>query len=116
MGSAEREVKSFYPRAEKLDLEQVIRDGFRLPDKLIQPLLGHFAIALIVNVATMRCARQMSINEDTKWNGGPSHCRSHDEMKIAGVKAVCDSPVGRVQCNRFPADYPITLQCPMVEP
>jgi hypothetical protein len=96
MGSAEREVKSFYTKAEKLDLKQVIRDGFRLPDELIQPLLGHFAIALIVNVATMRCARQLSINEDAKWNGGSSHCRSHDEMKIAGVKTVRDSPAGRV--------------------
>ena len=99
MGSAEREVKSFYPRAEKLDLEQVVRDGFRLPDKLIQPLLGHFAIALIVNVATMRCARQMSINENAKWN----------RRSLAPQVPLRDEDRGRESGMRF-ARWPCPVQ------
>ena len=92
-GSAERERKSLHARIEKLDLELSISDGLRLSDQLIQPLFGHRTVALVVNVNSVSSARRLSIDEHAKSNGSSSHCRSHDEMKIAGVKAVRDPPL-----------------------
>ena len=39
-GSAERERKRFHARIETFDLELAIHDGRRLPDQLIEPLVG----------------------------------------------------------------------------
>src|SRR5260370_19486597 len=96
-GSAEREHKSLHARIEKLDLELSISNGLRLADQLIQPRFGHRAVALLVNVTAMSRARCLPIDEHAKAHGGSSRRWSHDEMKIAGVKAVRDAPVGRVQ-------------------
>ena len=48
-GSAEGEHKCLHARIEKLDLELAISNVPRLPDQLIQPLVGHRAVALFVN-------------------------------------------------------------------
>ena len=95
--SAERERKSLHARIEKLDLELSISDGLRLPDQLIQPLFGHRAVALFVDVDAVSSARRLSIDADAKAHGSSSRRRAHDEMKIAGVKAVRDPSVGLVQ-------------------
>jgi len=55
-GSAERERKRLQARIEELDLEQSVRDGVRLSDQLIQPLLGNRAVALIVDVDSVSSA------------------------------------------------------------
>jgi hypothetical protein len=114
-GSAEREHKSLYARIEKLDLELSISNGLRLSDQLIQPLLGNRTVALVVNVTSVSSARRLSIDEHAKSHGSSSRCRCHDEMKIAGVKAVGDAPVGLVQhCGRL-LHRPITRKGPMIE-
>src|ERR1700730_9565886 len=46
-GSAERERENLHARIEKLDLELSISNGLRLSDQLIQPRLGHGAVALV---------------------------------------------------------------------
>jgi hypothetical protein len=114
-GSAERERKSLHARIEKLDLELSISDGLRLSDQLIQPLFGNRAVALGVNVNSVSSARRLSIDEHAKSHGSSSRCRSHDEMKIAGVKAVRDPPVGLVQHSGLFLHRPITRKGPMIE-
>jgi hypothetical protein len=47
---AESERKSLDARTQKLDLELVIDDRLLLPDQLVQPLLGHDALAFRINV------------------------------------------------------------------
>jgi hypothetical protein len=42
-------------------------------------------------------ARRLSIDEHAKSHGSSSRCRSHDEMKIAGVTEVTD-PNGLSYC------------------
>src|SRR5215212_7995072 len=96
-GSAERERKSLHARIEKLDLEASISNGLRLSDQLIQPLFGNRAVALVVNVNSVSSARRLSVDEHAKPHRGSSRCRSHHEMKVAGVEAVRDPPVGLVQ-------------------
>src|SRR5215204_2205650 len=115
-GSAERERKSLHPRIEKLDLELSISDGLGLSDQLIQPLFGNRAVALLVNVDSVSSPRRLPIDEHAKSHGGSSRCRSHHEMKIAGVKAVRDPPVGLVQHGGLSLHRPITRKGPMIEP
>src|SRR5713226_6437907 len=98
-GSAECEHKRLHARIEKHDLELPISDRLRLSDQLIQPLFGNRAVALVVNVNSVSSAGRLSIDEHAKSYGSSSHGRPHDEMKIAGVKAVRDPSVGLVQDN-----------------
>jgi len=107
-GSAKRERKCLHARIEKLDLELSIRDWLRLADQLIQPRFGNSAVALLVNVNSVSDARRLSVDEHAKSRGFPSSCRSHDKMKIAGVKAVHDPPAGAVQHDGLFAHRPIT--------
>src|SRR5437867_2112132 len=113
VGSAEREHKCLHARIEKLDLELSIGDGLRLSDQLIQPLFGNRAVALVVNVNSVTSARWLSIDEHAKSHGSSSRCRPHDEMKIAGVKAVRDPPVGFVQHRGLLPHRPLTRKGPV---
>src|SRR5215469_4934492 len=74
-GSAERERESLHARIEKLDFEHAISNGPRLSDQLIQPLFGHRAVALLVNIAAGSLARRLSIEEHVKSHRRSSHCR-----------------------------------------
>jgi non-heme chloroperoxidase len=56
-GSPERERKRLDARIEELDLELAVGDGLRLPDQLIQPLPGQRAVALFVDVHSVRRAQ-----------------------------------------------------------
>src|SRR5215204_3197567 len=114
--SAERERKRLHPRIKKLDLEVSISDGLWLSDQLIQPLFGNRAVALLVNVDSVSSPRRLPIDEHAKSHGGSSRCWSHDEMKIAGLKAVRDPPVGLVQHGGLSLHRPITQKRPMIEP
>src|SRR6266545_4716749 len=113
---AEGERIGLHAPIEKLDLEQSISDGVRLSDQLIQPLFGHRAVALLVNVKSVSSAWRLSIDEHAKPHRRSSRCRSHHQMQIAGVKAVRDPPVGRVQQRGLPLYRPITRKRPLIEP
>ena len=114
-GSAEREIKRSHAWIEKLDLELSIRDGLGLSDQLIRPLLGSRAVALFVSVDSVSDAWRLSVDEHAKSHGSSTPCRRHDEVQIAGVKAVRDPPVGLVQ-DIGPAPHrPITRERPMIE-
>src|SRR5437588_9770754 len=113
---AERERERLHARIEKLDLELAISNVPRLADQLIQPLLDNRAVALVVNITSVSSARSLSIDEHAKAHGRSSRCRSHDEMEIAGVKAVRDPPVGRVQHRSPSLHRPLTRKGPMIEP
>ena len=79
----------------------------RLTDQLIQPLLADRAIALVVDIGSVSGTRRLAIDQHAKPHGRSRRGRSHDEVKIAGVKAVRDPPVGLVQHGRLSPDRPI---------
>src|SRR6202011_4206845 len=101
-GSAERERKGLHVRVEKFDFEESICDGLRLPDQLVQPLLGGPAVALLVDVASVSRAWRPPIDQHSKSHGCSRNSRAHDQMKIASVEAVGDAPIGLVQRDHFP--------------
>src|SRR6266496_328978 len=49
-------------RSEKLDLEQSISDRLRLSDQLMQPLFGHRAVTLVVDVKSVSSAWRLSVD------------------------------------------------------
>src|SRR4030095_12138805 len=73
------------------------------------------AVSFVANVNSVSSARRLSIDEHAKAHGSSSRCRSHDEMKIAGMKAVRDPPVGLVQDSGLFLHRPITRKGPMIE-
>src|SRR5215218_8670189 len=84
---AECEAISFHPRIEKFDLELAIIDGFGLSDQLIEPLLADRAVALLVNLSSVSCARHLSIYEHAKRHRLTSLGRSHHEVNVARMEA-----------------------------
>jgi len=68
-----------------------VGDGARLPDELVEPLLGDRAVTLIVDVNAVRRTRRLSIDAHAKAHGGTGSRRTHDEINVATVKAVDDS-------------------------
>src|SRR5438067_3359554 len=114
-GSAERERKRLHARVEELNLELSVSDGARLSDQLIQPLLGNRAVALVVDVDSVCSARRLSIDEHAKSHGSSSHRRSHDKVKIAGVKTVNDPPVGLVQHDGVSLHRPVARKGTLIE-
>ena len=69
MRSAERERKRFHARVEKLDLELSIDHGLRLTYQLVQALFGHVAVALLVDVDSVRFAGRLSVDQHAKSDG-----------------------------------------------
>src|SRR5262249_17352125 len=112
--SAEREAKSFDARIEKLDFKLAIDDWSALPDQLVQALCGHRADASFVDVKSVSGARRLSIDQDTQFDGRSRRRGAHDEMKIAGMKAVHEASVGLVQFGGVALYRPIAGQCPIV--
>jgi len=113
--SAERERKGAKPCIEKLDFELPIDYGSRLSNQLIHPGLDNDAVAFLVNVHTVSGTRRLSVERDAEPHRLVWRCRSHDEMKITGVKAVCNAPIRPVRRDCLPAQYPITGKCPVIE-
>src|SRR2546423_315379 len=111
--STERERECLHTRIEKLDLELSSNDGFGLPDQLIQPLLAHGAVTLSVDVESVRRAWRLTIDAHSESRGCSSHCRTHDEMKVAGMKAIGDSPWRRVQCGGLLVHRPVSRERPL---
>ena len=89
--------------------------GFGLSDQLVQPLFGHCAVALLVNVSSVSRAWRLSIDQHAKSHGRSWRRRAHDEMKIAGVKAVRDTSIGLVQRGGILLHRPIAGQRPFIQ-
>ena len=88
--SPERERERFDASIEKLDLELAVVNRPRLPNQLIQPLLGHPAITVVVDISAMCRARRLLIDEHAEAHGRSARCWSQDEVEITRVKSVRD--------------------------
>src|SRR5262245_50140182 len=106
--SAEGETKSLNAGFEKLDLEQAIRDRLRLPDQLIEPLFANGTPPVLVDGEPARSTGRLSIDQHTKPHRCALRGRAHDEMQVAGVKAVGDAAIGLVERRGLSPDDPIT--------
>src|SRR5207302_9719760 len=60
---AEGKVEGLRARIEKLDGELAIGNRLRLPDQLVSPLLGHGAVAELIDIGAVRGSRRLAIDE-----------------------------------------------------
>ena len=115
LGSAEREGERLRTLIKELDLEPSIDDRLRLSNQLIQPLLDNRAVAAIVHVATVSRTRRLPVNRHAETYGDTLPRRSHDEMKVARVKATCDSAGAAVQDRCLLPHRPVPSQRPLIQ-
>src|SRR5918992_1305114 len=114
-GSTEREAISLHPRIEKLDLEESIGDGLRLPDQLVQPLFAERAVALLVNLSSVSSARRLSIDEHAKRHRQTSLGRSHHEVHVARMEPDRNPSGCLVEHCRVLGKRPDTRRGPLVQ-
>jgi hypothetical protein len=70
---------------------------------------------LLVNVNSVSRAWRLSIDQHAKSHGRSWHRWAHDEMKIAGVKAVRHASTGLVQYGGILLHSPIARQRPFIQ-
>ena len=63
----------------------------------------------------MARTRRLSVDQHSKTNGSSARGWSHDEVKIARMKPVCDSPAGSVQHGSLCLQRPFTGKRPLIE-
>src|SRR5262245_64566102 len=114
MTSAERERERLHAGVEELDLEPSIGDRSRLPDQLIQALFDSGAVAAVIDVATMRGTGRLPVDRDAEADTAP-RTRPHDEVQVAGVKAIYDPAVRAAQDGGLAADRPVARPRPLIE-
>src|SRR5215831_8219373 len=115
-GSAKREVKGLNARRDKFDFEHPIRDGLGLSNQLIHPRLAHSAIALIVNIDPVSGARRLTIDSDAEPDCRALHAWPHDEIEIARMEAIHNSPTWGFETGGLGCNRPVTHKRPLVEP
>src|SRR5215475_5363468 len=86
-----------------------------MSDQLIQPRFGNRAVTLGINVDSVSSSRWLLIDEHAKSHGTASRCRPHDEVKIAGVEAVRDAPVGLIEHGELFLHCPIARHSPLIK-
>jgi hypothetical protein len=90
-------VKDSDTRPKKLNFKLPISDRSGLSDQLVHPWLGNGASALLVNVEAMSVTWGAAIDEHVESHRTTSGRGTHDQIDIAGVKAVHEPPVVRVR-------------------
>src|SRR5258706_8834809 len=113
--SAEGERVGLDVGVEEGDLEGAVGDGAGMADELVQPLFGHRSVALAVNIDPVRRIRRLPVEEHAESYGRARYARPHDQVKIAGVKAVRDLPAGLVQRGGLFLHCPVPGQGPVIE-
>ena len=89
--STESERVGFCSGIEKLNFESPVHNRSLLPDQVIHSRLDDSAIALFVDVGSVRGPRYLTVCEHAESNRCSLRSRSHDEMKIPRVKLVNDA-------------------------
>jgi hypothetical protein len=100
---------------EKLDFEFSIGDRSRLSNQLIQAWLRNRAETLFVDITSMAHTRRLSIDRHLEDYTSSARGRSHDEVEIARMKPVCDSPAGGVQHGILCVHRPFTGKRPLIK-
>src|SRR5262245_56767852 len=113
--SAERKSVGLGAGLEKLDLELSLTDRAGLPDELVEPLLGHGAVALLVDVEAAAGAGGFSVDQHAKPDRGALCGRPHDQVQITRAKPVGDPPARLMRDDRLPLHRPIAGERPAIE-
>jgi hypothetical protein len=92
---------------EETDLECVIGNGAVLPDELVEPLPGHDALAVGVDIGAMAVTRRRAVDRDAEANRITLARGAENEVKVARVEPVDDAAVFLIEHGALFADGPI---------
>src|SRR3954465_9568608 len=76
---------------EEGDLEETVRDGAWLADKLVEPCIGDGALAALVGVEAVGGPGRLTVDQQPEPHR--RSLRSQDEVEIAGVKSIRDAAI-----------------------
>jgi len=105
--SAEGEGVGLDARIEEADLERMIGDGTILPNKLVEPLPGHDALAVGIDIGAMAVARRCAVNRDAEANGIALPSGAENKVKVARMEPVDDAALILIENGTFFTDRPI---------
>src|SRR5580765_7476532 len=112
--SSERKRERLNPRIEEFDLEGPVLDFTRLPDQLIEAVLGHGAVALSVGVHSVFVARSSAIEPNSEPHRLAAGCRAKDQVEIPGVEAEDHGARCGDQRRLLAAHVPLSAQGPLI--
>ena len=112
---AKSECVGFDTRVQELDLESVVHYRSALTDKLVQPLLGHSALAAGIDVRAMARAGRFAIDLDEEADHLSVRRRTENEMQVAGMEFENDAAVFLIEHGMFGLDRPISTQAPFIQ-
>src|SRR5690242_3338993 len=81
----------------------------------MHPLLREGAVAVAVDIGSVRLAGWLSVDTDVVPDRGSGDGWRHDEVEVAGVEAAGDLPARRVQGGGLFVHGPVPRQGPLVE-
>src|SRR5256885_15321651 len=112
--SSEREHERLDSGVEELDFEQPVADPRGLADQLIRPLVVRNAVAVVVDVDTVRAPGRLAVETDPESHSRVRGRRPHDEMKVTGMEAIRDGAAWRIETRGNGADRPVACERPLV--
>src|SRR5918994_921885 len=86
-GSPKREAEELNTRFDELDLEDSLRDRSRLADELVGALLRDGAIAVAIDVGTVRAGCRLAVDTHAEGDRGTADRWPHHQVHIAGLEA-----------------------------
>src|SRR5258707_3554879 len=113
--SAEGECVCLNTGIEKVNLEGVIGDLAALAYQLIQPLPGHDALPLRIDVRAVAIARRCAVDGDAKPHRLAVQARPKHQVQIPRMEPIHDTAAWLVEHGVFFSDRPISRQRPLVE-
>src|SRR5258708_31108237 len=108
--SAEGECVCLDTRVEKVNLEGVIGDLTALAYQLIQPLPGHNALPLRIDVRAVTIARRHAVDGYAKPHRLAVEARPKHQVQIPRMQPIHDAAARLVQRRGFFSDRPISRQ------
>ena len=74
-----------------------------LPDQLVEPLPGHHALAISIDIHAAVVARCRAVDRHTESDGSAVRGRSQDEMEVPGVESAAFTETRPVDTVVVPA-------------
>src|ERR1700677_1378909 len=84
----------------KLDREGAVHDRPALADELVEPVVGHHALAVGIDVGAVAFAGDSAVDRHPEAHRLALGARPQHQVKIAGMKAKGDRAVGLVEQRR----------------
>ena len=113
--SAEGEAERLDACVEELDLEGAFADRGRLADELVRALLGDRAVAVGVDVGSVRGGGWSAVQADAERDRRSALRRAHHEVDVARLEAERDPSAGLGEHSCAVGDRPRSGRRPVVE-